>query len=97
MGRNIKTLKCKNIRLGIDYSRKECNGFLATLTDAQLDVLLIDPEARSEFRCHSCPAEMRWITVRGENGKLIYEPGPDEQKFHKEPAYDTVLICEQGG
>jgi hypothetical protein len=93
----MKTLFCKNKRRSSEGKLFECGGFLGSLTDAQVEMLRVDPEGKAEFRCHSCPAEMRWITVVGERGELVYKPGPDRQKFYKEPEYDKVLICEQGG
>ena len=89
----MKTILCKNVRIDPDGNRVVCGGFLAALTDIQIDILRVSQE-RAILRCHSCPPEARWVSVGFGPEGISIEPA-DQPERYNEPKYSKIQYCEQ--
>lgn len=90
----MKTVKCQNVVEG-----QKCGRVLAILTDLQIEILQVDPEKGSIFRCPKCHPEQRWsqISVSKDGKNTIVSLGNNDMqgKFPDEVQFVTKLICEQ--
>lgn len=90
------TIRCQNGILG--KKNGKCGRILGLLTDAQIDLLPLDPEGGPVFRCPQCPAEQRWVRIStNADKKLMYETIDPPENIPEEPEYADKIIYDQVG
>ena len=89
------TIRCQNKIIGTKNGR--CGRVLAILTDAMIDMLVLDPEGGPIFRCPQCHHEQRWIQITNKDKSLKFETVEQPTDLPPEPEYAELNIYEQVG
>lgn len=65
---------CEN-EIYVGGEKRKCGRWLASLTDLQIDIMKVDPEAVFYLRCPACKSNCRWVTIKHSDGGLIFSSG----------------------
>jgi len=90
----MKSIYCQNIII-VDGKKTKCHRWLGQLSDLQIDILKIDPEAKAVFRCPQCHSEQRFVEIKYSNNELVFEATNHKPNNAEELKFDTVNIYEE--
>lgn len=87
------TILCENEAI-INGEKRRCGRWLAQLTQLQIDIMKVDPEAKFYLRCPACKPDVRFKEISCVNGKMIFSicKCPVDSEILK---YDTLEIAEE--
>jgi hypothetical protein len=89
----MQTIFCQEETV-IDGKKRQCNRWLGQLSDLQIDILKLDPEGKSQFRCPACKPEVRWKEIRFENGELIFSSSDKKPEHGITLNFDKTDVTE---
>lgn len=90
-------VNCKNLRLDVNSTSRECDRFLVALSPKLIAAIKADPDAFMVVRCPSCSKGSRFAQIGSVDGMLVYESVNGHIDLADPVEFEAVSINQQVG